>query len=117
MDADPFKRPEYNSPVDWSDEEPEVQMESTLMEVLQETRQFLVDKCTRGGAKDVRWRTRSRYPLPKVAGMKMPQLDPLMKEEASTRAKVCYKELAKIQSFVDTLAPLATVIDVYNRHN
>lgn len=116
MDRDPSERPDYDSPVVWpSDEEPEAS-EPYLMEVSEETRRFLVDKCTRGVANDVRRRTRSRFPLPKVAATKTPQLDPLMKAEASTGAKARDKELAKIQSFVlDALAPLTTMIDKENR--
>ena len=115
MDANPSERPDYSIPVEWSDEEPEVPTESTLMEVSKETKRFLVDKCTRGVANEVRRRTRGRYPLPKVAATKTPQLDPLMNAEASTGAKVYDKELAKIQSFVlDALASLTTVIDKYD---
>ena len=110
-------RLEYDSPVEGaSDEEPGIPSESTLLEVSEETRRFLVEKCTRGVANDVRRRTRSRYPLPKVAATKTPQLDPLMKAETSTGAKARDKELAKIQSFVlDALAPLTSVIDSENR--
>ena len=50
MESDPFERLDYSSQVDWSDEEPEVPTESTLMEVSEETKRFLVDKCMRGVA-------------------------------------------------------------------
>ena len=116
MDADPFERLDYRTPVDWLDEEPEVLTESTLMEVSEDTKKFLVAKCTQGLAKEVRRRTQSRYPLPKVAATKMPQLDTLMRAEASSGAKTYNKELVKIQSFVlDALAPLTTVTDMHNR--
>ena len=67
-------------------------------------------------ANEVRQRTRSRFPLPKVAATKTPQLDPLMKAEASAGAKSRDKGLAKIQSFVlDALAPLTFMINKHNR--
>ena len=69
MEEQSSKRADHNSPVEWPslDEEPEVTMELTLMEVSEETRRFLMDKCTQDLANDIRERTWSRYPLPKVA--------------------------------------------------
>ena len=110
MDAQPTEKPVYDAHVEWpssdeerpdeerQDEEPEVPGESHLVEVSEETRRFLVDKCTRGIANQVKRRTRSRFPLPKVAATKTPQLDPLMKAEASAGAKAGDKELANIHS-------------------
>ena len=128
MDTQPMKKPVYNAHVEWppldeerpdkerQDEEPEVPGKSHLVEVSEETRCFLVDKCTCGIANEVRRRTWSRFPLPKVAATKTPQLDPLMKTEASAGAKAGDKELAKIQFFVlDTLAPLTFVIEKHNK--
>ena len=82
----PTEKLVYDTHVEWpsldeerQDEEPEVPDELALVEVSKETRRFLVDKCTRGVANEVRRRTRSCFPLPKVVAMKRPQLDPLMK--------------------------------------
>ena len=98
MDVQPTEKPVYDAHVKWpssdeehpeevcQDEEPEVPGESALVEVLKEIRRFLVDKCTQGVAKKVRRRTQSRFPLPKVTTTKTPQLDPLMKAEASAGA-------------------------------
>ena len=52
METDPFERPDYSSQVDWPDEELEVPTESILMEVLKETKKFLMDKCMRGVANE-----------------------------------------------------------------
>ena len=106
METDPWERLNYDSQVEWSsDEEPEVPTESSLMEVLEETKRFLEQKCTRGVANKVRRKTQSWYHLPKVAATKTPQLNPMMKVEASAGAKAYDKELVNIQSFVlDALA-------------
>ena len=98
------------------DEEPGIPSESTLLEVSEETRRFLVQKCIQGVANDVQWRTWSWYPLLTVVATKIPQVEPLMKVETSADAKARDKELAKIQSFVlDALAPLTSEINKENR--
>ena len=67
---------------------------------------------------EVRRKTWSWYPLPKVVATKMPQLDPMMKVEALAGAKAYDKELVKIQSFVlGALAPLTLIIDRDNRRD
>ena len=38
MESDSFERPDYSSQLEWSDEEPEVRTDSTLMEVSEETK-------------------------------------------------------------------------------
>ena len=51
----------YDTLVEWPssdeerpNEEPEVPVESTLVEVSEDTRRFLADKCTQGVANEVR---------------------------------------------------------------
>ena len=58
METDPWERPDYDSLLKWpSDKEPEAPTESSLLEVSEETRRFLVEKCTRGVANEVRRKT------------------------------------------------------------
>ena len=52
-------------------------MESMLLEVLEETRRFLVEKCTWGMANDIRQKTHSLLvSFTEGGGYKTPQLDP-----------------------------------------
>ena len=81
METDLREKPDCNSQVEWpSDEEPKVPMESSLLEVSEETKRFLMQKCTQGVANEVRRKTWSRYPLLKVAVIKALQLDPMMRQ-------------------------------------
>ena len=56
MGTEPSMRLAYDSPVEWPlDEEPGVVSKLMPLEVSEETRWFLMHKCTWGVANDVRW--------------------------------------------------------------
>ena len=83
-----------------------------VREVSEETRRLLTRACSRSVGNETRRRCRGRYPLPKVAVTKSPNLDPFMRTEVSSNVKAGDKELAKIQSFVlDSLAPLTALLE------
>ena len=83
-----------------------------LREVSEETHKLLTSACTRSVSNEARRRSRGRYPLPKVATTKSPNLDPFMRSEVSSNTKADDRELAKIQSFVlDSLAPLTALLE------
>ena len=92
-------------------------MERTLggpdvREVSEDTRRLLTRAYSRSVGNEARRRCRGRYPLPKVATTKLPNLDPFMRTEVSSSAKADDKELAKVQSFVlDSLAPLTALLE------
>ena len=59
---------------------------------------------------------KEQYPLPKVPATRTPQLDPMMKPEASSATKTADKQLAKVQTLLlDSMAPLASVVESHNR--
>ena len=110
MERDPYEKPNYDDPIHFEDTDDEDQTEGSLMEVSEETKKFLTEKCTWSVLNSIRRKTRSRYPLPKVAATKTPQLDPFMRSGISAGVKTADKELAKIQTFMlDAMAPLATI--------
>lgn len=70
MELNPKERPNYAERVHWdSDEEEE---NPKLIEVSEKTQSLLVEVCTRSVPNSVRRKTRSSYPLPKVAATKTP---------------------------------------------
>ena len=72
METEPEERPEYDSLVQWPSNEGSAEpTDPNLVEVTGETRRFLEEKCTRGMTNEARKRTRSRYPLPKVAATRI----------------------------------------------
>lgn len=110
MELNPKEKPNYAERINWdSDEEEE---NPKLVEVSEKTQSLLVEACTRSVPNNVRRKTRSAYPLPKVAATKTPQMDTFLKTDLSPASKALDKDLAKLQTFVlDALAPLSLVLD------
>ena len=78
---------DYTRIVHFSDSEAEDQPSTKLMEVSEKTKKFLHERCTRRVTISERKQLRDTYPLPKVPAIRTPQLDPIMKPEASTATK------------------------------
>ena len=62
---------------------------------------------------------RDCYPLPKVPATRTPQLDSIMKPEASAATKAADKQLAKVQTvqtlLLDSLAPMTSLLESHHR--
>ena len=59
---------------------------------------------------------RDYYPLPKVPVTQTPQLDSIMKPEASTVTKAADKQLAKVQKILlDSLALITSHLENHHR--
>ena len=109
---------DYSKTVHFSDSEAEDQPTTKLVEVSEKTGNFLREKCTRRLFNTERKELRDNYPLPKVPAMRTPQLDPIMKPEASSATKAIDKSLAKVQTLVlDSLAPLTSLMEAHNTGN
>ena len=107
---------DYSQQLYFSESEAEDQPSTKVVEVSEKTRKLLHEKCTRRVPNSERKQLRDPYPLPKVPATRTPQLDPIMKPEASATTKALYKQLAKVQTLVlDTLAPLTSVVEAHNR--
>ena len=101
-----YQRHDSDEEIEWTLGGPD------MRKVLEEMRGFLTRACSRSVSNEARRRCRGRYPLPKVAATKSPNLDPFMRTEVSSSVKADDKELAKIQSFVlDSLAPLTALLE------
>ena len=112
------ERMDYAGSVHFSDSEAGDQPSTKLVEVSERTRKFLQEKCTRRVTNSERKLLRDPYPLPKVPATRTPQLDAIMKPEASPTTKAVDKQLAKVQTLMlDTLAPLTSVVESHNRGN
>ena len=106
---------DYNEAVVFSSDE-EDQPNSKLVEVLERTKAFLQEKCTRRVPNGERMHIRNRYPLPKVPATRTPQLDSVMKQEASSVIKSSDKQLAKVQTLLlDSLAPLTALVEAHHK--
>ena len=109
---------DYAKQVHFSDSEAEDQSAGKLVEVSEKTRNFLHKKCTRRMLNSERKLLRDRYPLPKVPATRTPQLDSIMKQEASASTKAADKQPAKVQTLMlDSLVPLTTVVESHNKRN
>ena len=122
MELDEEESPNYRSrpSFDASDEEdtPGSGTGPELCDVSEETHTFLTDCCTRSVPNEIRKRSRSRYPLPRVPATKCPNLDPFIKSEISSEVKSNDKDLAKVQSFLlDSLAPLSALLEAGDSWN
>ena len=107
---------DLTKPIDFPDSDVEDQTESKIVEVSEKTRSLLFDSCTQRMPNPDRLRARSQYPLPKVPATRTPQLDAMMKPEASTATKAADRQLAKVQSLLlDSLAPLSTLLELHNK--
>ena len=112
MDEDENELPDYEAEITFDDEDETPK----LVEVSEKTKEFLEECCGRSLTNANRIKTRSRFPLPKVAATKTPQLDAFMKTEISSSTKALDKDLAKVQTFVlDSLAPLTAVVECDNQ--
>ena len=74
---------DYSKQFQFSDSEAEDQPAGKLVEDSEKTRNVLHKKCTRRMPNSERKLLRDRYPLPKVPATRTPQLDAIMKPEAS----------------------------------
>ena len=104
------------SEVVFSDSEAEDQPNDKMVEVSEKTKKILQEKCTRRVLNRDRMQIRGHYPLPKVPATRTPQLDSIMKPEASSTTKVTDKQLAKVQTLLlDSLAPLTMLLEAHHR--
>ena len=100
---------DYSKAVTFSDSETEDQSKTTVVEVSERTEKYLQEKCTQRVSNSDRKEVWDRYPLPKVSVTRTPQLDPIMKSEASTTTKAADKQLARVHTLLlDSLPPLTT---------
>ena len=88
------------SEVVFSDSEAEDQPNDKMVEVSEKTKKFLQEKCTQRVLNRDRMQIRGHYPLPKVPATRTPQLDSIMKPEASSTTKATDKQLAKVQTLL-----------------
>ena len=103
------------SEVIFSDSEAEDQPNDKIV-VSEKTRKFLHEKCTRRVPNSDRMQIRGYYPLPRVPATRTPQLDSIMKPEASSTTKATDKQLAKVQTLLlDSLAPLSMLLEPHHR--
>ena len=80
------------------------------MEVSARTEKYLQEKCTQRVSNSDRKGVRDRYPLLKVPATRIPQLDPIMKSEASTATKATDKQLARGKTLLlDSLVHLTSL--------
>ena len=101
------------SKVVFSDSEAEDQPNDKMVEVSEKTKKFLQEKCTRRVLNCDRM---DHYPLPKVPATRTPQLDSIMKPEASSTTKATDKQLAKVHTLLlDSLAPLTMLLEAHHR--
>ena len=107
---------DYSERIVFSDSEAEDQPNTRLVEVSEKTKKFLHEKCTRRVPNSDRKVLRDRYPLPKVPATRTPQLDTIMKPEASPATKATDKQLSKVQTLLlDSLAPLTSLLENHHR--
>ena len=76
---------DYSKAVTFSDSETEDQSKTTVVEVSERTEKYLQE--TERVSNSERKEVRDRSLLPKVPATRTPQLDPIMKSEASTTTK------------------------------
>ena len=94
---------DYTKRITFSDSEAEDQPPTKLAEVSEKTKQFLQDKCTRRVLNAEHLELRDHYPLQKVPATKTPQLDPIMKPEASAATKAIDKQLGNASAHMSHL--------------
>ncbi len=83
-----------------------------------ESAKFLNECCKQSFTNPGRLEIRNKYPLPKVAATRTPQLDSYMKAELSATTKTADRELARLQSFMlDAVAPLSAILEAESRGN
>ena len=119
MERNSEERPNYSADLPLLDasEQAEDADGPDLVEVSEETAQFLTRACSRGLSNtracsrglsnETRKQSRRRFPLPKVPATRCPSLDAFMKPEVSQPAKTLDKELAIVQP----LAPFTTLVE------
>ena len=100
--------------VSFSDSETdEDQSQAEVEEVSEKTKKFL-QKCTQR-VSNTEKALKEHYHLPKVPATRT-RLDPMMKPEAYSATTTADKQLAKVQTlFLDSMAPLASVVESHNR--
>ena len=84
------------SKVVFSDSKVEDQPNDKMVEVSEKTKKFLQEKYTRRVLNCDRMQIRGHYLLPKVPATRTPQLDSIMKPEASSTTKATDQQLAKV---------------------
>ena len=85
MERNSEERPNYSADLPLLDasEQAEDADGPDLVEVSEETAQFLTRACSRGLSNETRKQSRRRFPLPKVPATRCPSLDAFMKPEVT----------------------------------
>lgn len=111
-DRDPSERVDYSQPIFFYTSDDEGEGEDQLVDVSENTRKLLTDSCTRSVSNELRKKTRSPYPLPRVPATRTPRIDHFMRAEILQASKSLDKDLAKIQTFaLDAMAPLTAMVE------
>jgi hypothetical protein len=101
------------SEVVFSDSEAEDQPNDKMLEVSEKTKKFLQEKCTRRVPNRDRMQIRGHYPLPKVPATRTPQLDSIMKPEASSTTKATGKSPDFTTGLIGT--PMSMLLEANHR--
>ena len=110
-EVDPDEVPDYSATPQFSEDEEGIES-GNLVEVSEDTYQFLTSVCAQSASNETRKQTRGRYKLPKVPATRTPKVDHIMRTLAPQPARAADRELTRIQTFVlDSLAPVTAILE------